>query len=209
MQGTDPPQTYLKNRLKTGNTGLETCARARCTPPSYVVHHRITLMELYRCTNFHVACSKYLEVRGLPTCTCVARAQCTTRPQIMYQRITLVKLFQCTKFRVASSKFPKSKGAYAYAKCTCIERALCTISGNDICNRITLIEFHLCTKFGVDSYNFPRPGGPFLNKLFRSWRAQSAPNRNGNHKSIHVRVMGVGAYLFGEGYPSPMFEIGH
>ena len=36
--------------------------------PSCVVQHRIILKELYRCTNLHVACSKYLEVR-LPTCT--------------------------------------------------------------------------------------------------------------------------------------------
>ena len=74
-----------------------------------VIRHRITLMELCRCTNFHVACSKYLEVRGLPTCTCVARAQCTTRPQVMYQRIALVKRFQCTKFRSLAQSFPKVK----------------------------------------------------------------------------------------------------
>ena len=100
-----------------------TCARARCTPPSYVVHHRITLMELYRCTNFHVAYSKYLKVSQRARALHVhnaplevrGRAKCTTRSQVMYQRIILVKLFQCTKFRVASSKFPKSKGAYAYA----------------------------------------------------------------------------------------------
>ena len=132
-------------------------------------------MELYRCTNFHVAYSKYLEVRGLPTCTCVARAQCTTRLQVMYQRITLVKLFQCTKFRVASSKFHKSKGAYAYAYCTCIASAPCTLSRNDTHHRITLIELHQCTKFSVDGTKFPRTVGPLANKLFRSWRAQPAP----------------------------------
>ena len=111
------PPTTLNSALFYEEGAFEgcTCARARCTPPSCVVHHRITVMELCRCTNFHVACSKYLEVRGLPTCTCVARAQCTTRPQVMYQRIALVKLFQCTKFRVATSKFPKSEGAYAYS----------------------------------------------------------------------------------------------
>ena len=77
--------------------------------------HRITLIELYRCINFHVATLKYLEIRGLPACTCVARAQCTTTPQVMHQRIALVELYQCTKFRVASSKFPESESACAYA----------------------------------------------------------------------------------------------
>ena len=145
-----PPKHYGIPLCQFLNKPL-TCAHARCIPPSYVIHHRITLMELYRCTNFHVASSKYLEVRGLPTCTCVARAQCTTRPQVMYQRITLVKLFQCTKFRVAGSKFPENKGAYAYAyKCTCIARALCTPSPKGMHHRITLIDFHKCTKFGVN-----------------------------------------------------------
>ena len=55
-----------------------------------------------------------------------------------------------------------------------------------MCHRITLIEFHLCTKFGVNSSKFPRTGGPLLNKLFRSWRAQPAPLRHGNHKSIYA-----------------------
>ena len=148
-----------------------TCAHARCIPPSYVIHHRIALIELYRCTNFHVACSNYLEVRGLPTCTCVARAQCTTRPQVMHQRITLVKLFQCTKFRVAGSRFFENKGAYAYAyKCTCIARALCTPSPKGMHHRITLIDFHKCTKFGEhflepedpSQINFSGPGARSL-----------------------------------------------
>ena len=77
--------------------------------------HRITLIELYRCINFHVATSKNLEIRGLVSCTCVARAQCTTTPQVMYHRKALVELYQCTEFRVASSKFPESESAYAYA----------------------------------------------------------------------------------------------
>ena len=97
-------------------------------------------MELNRCTNFHVASSKYLEIRGLPACTCVARAQCTTTPLVMRHRTALVELYQCTKFRVASSKFPESKGAYACAKCTCIARALCTLSPNDSYHRIAVIE---------------------------------------------------------------------
>ena len=139
-------------------------------------------MELNRCTNVHVVCSKYLEVREVPTCTFVARAQCTTRPQIMYQLIALLKLFQCTKFRVASSKLPKSKGAYANAKCTCIARAPCTLSRNNMHHRITIIELHQCTKFGVHSSMFPKTRGPLSNKLFRPWRAQSAPQRNGSHK---------------------------
>ena len=92
-----------------------TCARASCIPPPYVIDHRITFTELYRYTNFHVASSKNLEIRGLVSCTCVARAQCTTTPQVMLERIALVELYQCTKFRVASSKFPESESAYAYA----------------------------------------------------------------------------------------------
>ena len=82
---------------------------------AYDIRHRITLMELDRCINFHVASSKYLETRGPPACTCVARAQCTTTPKIMHHQIVFVELYQCTKFRFATSKFPESKGAYAYA----------------------------------------------------------------------------------------------
>ena len=127
---------------------------------------------------------KYLQVRGLPTCTCVARAQCTTTPRVMHQRIALVELYQYAKFRVASSKFPESKGVYANAQCTCIARALCSISRNGMDHRITLTEFHQCTKFGVNSSKFPRTGGPLSNKLFPYWRAQPASERIGNHKYI-------------------------
>ena len=134
-------------------------------------------MELCRCTNFHVVCSKYLEVRGLPTCTCVAHAQCTTRPQVMYQRIALHKMFQCTKFRVASSKFPKSKGAYAYAYCTCIARARPKAACHEMTHTIELRSLISISvpNLVVDRSKFPRTVGPLANKLFRSWRAQPAP----------------------------------
>ena len=72
-------------------------------------------MELNHCPNFHIARSKFLDIRGLAYCTLVARAHCTTTPQIMHHREVLVELYQCTKFRVASLKFPESKGAHAYA----------------------------------------------------------------------------------------------
>ena len=127
---------------------------------------------------------KYLQVRGLPTCTCVARAQCTTTPRVMHQRIALVELYQYAKFRVASSKFPESKGAYANAQCTCIARALCSTSRNGMDHRITLTEFHQCTKFGVNRSKFPKTGGSLANALCRPWQAQSASYRNGNHKDI-------------------------
>ena len=141
-------------------------------------------MELNRCNNFHVASSKYLEIRGLPACTCVARAQCTTTPLVMRHRTALVELYQCTKFRVASSKFPESKGAYACAKCTCIARALCTLSPNDSYHRIAVIELLQCAKIGDNSSKFPRTGGPLSNKLFPYWRAQPALYTNGNHIDI-------------------------
>ena len=53
-------------------------------------------------------------------------------------------------------------------------------------HRITLIELHQCTKFDVDSFKFPKTGGPLSNKLVRSWRAQTAPRTNGNHKSMYA-----------------------
>ena len=142
------------------------------------------LSDLNHCPNFHIARSKFPEIRGLAYCTRVARAQCTTTPRVMDQRKALDELYQCTKFRVASSKLPKSKGGYAYAQCTCIARALCTLSRNNMYHRITLIELHQCTKFGVDSSKFPKTGGPLPNKLIGSWRAHPASYRNGNHKDI-------------------------
>ena len=163
-----------------------TCARARCTPTLSNIRYRFPLTELNHCPNFHIAMSKFPEIRGLAYCTRVARAQCIITPLVMHQRIALVELYQCAKFCVASSKFPESKGAYVYAYCTCIARALCTLSRNDMYHRITLIEFHKCTKFGVNRSKFPRTGGPLPNKLFRSWRAQLAPQRNGNHKIIYA-----------------------
>ena len=90
-----------------------TCAPARCTPTPSNIRYRYMLSELNHCPNFHIARSKYLEVRGLLTCKCVARALCTTTPQVMHHQKVLVELYQCTKFRVASSKFPDSKGAHA------------------------------------------------------------------------------------------------
>ena len=105
-----------------------TCARARCTPPSCVIRHRITLMELNHCPNFHIAMSKFPEIRRLEYCTRVARAQCTITPVDMHHGRALVELYQCTRFRVASSKVAESEGAYANAQCTtCIARALCTL----------------------------------------------------------------------------------
>ena len=55
-------------------------------------------------------------------------------------------------------------------------------------HRNILIELHQCTKFGVDSSKFPRTGGPHVKKVFRLWRVQPAPHRNGNHKSTQVGV---------------------
>ena len=107
------PANFFSPTHRRKSSFIRTCYAKALAP--FILYDFGLVMELCRCTNFHVACSKYLEVRGQTTCTCVARAQCTTRPQVMYQRIALVKRFQCTKFRVASSKFPKSKGAYAYA----------------------------------------------------------------------------------------------
>ena len=141
-------------------------------------------MELNRCANFHIARSKFSEIRGLAYCTRVARAHCTTTPQVMYHRIALVERYQCTKFRVPRSKFPEGEGACANTQCTCIARALCTPSPNGMRHRITLIELHQCTKFCVDSSKFPKTGGPLSNKLVRSWCAQPASYRNGNHKNV-------------------------
>ena len=70
-------------------------------------------MELNHCPNFHIARSKFPEIRGLACCTRVARARCTITPLVMHHRIALVELYQFTKFHVASSKVPESKGAYA------------------------------------------------------------------------------------------------
>ena len=117
---------------------------------------------------------------------------CNTTPQVMYHRISLVERYHCTKFRVARSKFPEGEGVCANTQCTCIARALCTPSPNGMHHRITLIELYQCTKFGVYSSKFPKTGGPLSNKLVRSWRAQPASYKNGNHKkqiscgSIHV-----------------------
>ena len=69
----------------------------------------------FHCPNFHIARSKFPEIRGLAYCMRVARTQCTITPLVMHQRIALVELYQYAKFRVASSKFTESKGAYAYA----------------------------------------------------------------------------------------------
>ena len=89
-----------------------TCARARCTPTP--IRYRYLLTKLNHCPNFHIAMSKFPEIRGLAYCTRVARAQCIITPLVMHQRIALVELHQYAKFCVASSKFPESKGAYAY-----------------------------------------------------------------------------------------------
>ena len=88
-------------------------------------------MELNHCPNFHIARSKFPEIRGLAYCTRVARSHCTTTPQVMHHRIALVEQYQCTMFRVASSKFPESKGAYAPHQqmvCTIDLRSLNSIS---------------------------------------------------------------------------------
>ena len=82
---------------------------ARCTPPSCVVHCRIAIMEFNHSPNFHIARSKFPEIRGFAYCTRVARAHCTITPQVMHHRIAFVEQYQCTKFRVPSLKFLESK----------------------------------------------------------------------------------------------------
>ena len=145
------------------------CAYAQFTSPPCVVHHRIALLELNHCPNFCIARLKFPEIRGLTYCTRVACAECTSAPSFSFR----------------AESFPKAKVPMQMHSARAA-RALCTPPRTDMHHRITLIEFHLCTKFGVNSSKFPRTGGPLSNKLFRSWRAQPAPLRYSNHKSIYA-----------------------
>ena len=74
-------------------------------------------------------------------------------------------------------------------------RAPCTPSPNGMHHRITLIELHQCTKFGVESSKFPKTGGPFSNKLIRSWRTRFTPLPFSVHHRItpleHWNFIGV------------------
>ena len=47
------------------------------------------------------------------------------------------------------------------------------------------------TEFGVSSSKFSCTGGAHVKKVFRLWRVQPAPHRNGNHKSTHVGAIYV------------------
>ena len=84
-----------------------------------VVHHRITLMELYRCTkNFHVSCSKFLEVRGHPMCNCARALHVHIAPQHPKSFIIEKYALNCISvpnFVSLASKFPEGESAYAYA----------------------------------------------------------------------------------------------
>ena len=78
------------------------------------MHQRIALVELYQCTKFRVASSKFPESESAyayAKCTCCTRALCTPSPNGMYHRITLIELHQCTKFGVDISKFPTTGGS--------------------------------------------------------------------------------------------------
>ena len=95
------------------------CARARSTLPPCVIHHRLTLMDLNRCTNVHVASSMYVEIRGPPMCT---RAQCTTTPQVVHHRIANLNCISAPNFASLGQSFPKVKLFMHYApyhKMTC------------------------------------------------------------------------------------------
>ena len=76
-----------------GKEALPVSPLARCTPTHSNIRHRYVLSELNHCPNFHIARSKFPEIRGLAYCTRVARAQCTTTPRVMDQRKALVKLY--------------------------------------------------------------------------------------------------------------------
>ena len=83
-----------------------------CPTSPKVVHHRIALVKLRRCTKFGVAITKFPENRGAyvcAKCTCIARALCTITSNGMHHRNTLIELSQCTKFGVGSSKFLKTE----------------------------------------------------------------------------------------------------
>ena len=59
------------------------------------MHDRIALVELYQCTEFHVASSKVPESEGAyayAMFTCTARALCTLSRNDRYHRITLIQL---------------------------------------------------------------------------------------------------------------------
>ena len=142
-----------------------TCACARCTPPSCVVQHQLTLMELNHCPNFHIARSKFPEIRGLSYCARVARAQCTITPVDMHHGIALVELYQCTRFRVASSKVPESEDAYAVHCAPCNE-ITCTIESRSlnsisVPNLVSIVQSFLKPE-DPSQINFSGPGARSL-----------------------------------------------
>ena len=109
------PPCWLKvsrnQRTRPMCTGV---ARAQCTTTPQVMHQRKVLVELYQCTKFRVASSKFPESKGAYACgkcTCIAHALCTPSRNDMHHRIMLIELHHCTKFGVDSSKFPRTGGS--------------------------------------------------------------------------------------------------
>ena len=150
------------------------------------MYHRITLIELHQCTKFDVDSSKFPYTGG-PLSN---------------------KLFRSWRAQPASYRNGKHKSIYpgeAYMKpaslssaartvwpvgaakelqvqniCTCTARAHCTPAPFFIRLQVSLAKVHPCTEFGVASSKFTFTGGPLVKKVFRLWRVQPTPHREGN-----------------------------
>ena len=129
--------------------------------PNHFVSFTIELYaikEIYRCTNFHAACSKFPEIRGLLVCTCVARAPCTIISQALHHRIALVEKYQCIKFRFLAKRFPKVEVHMQMHSALHVHCALCH---ETTCN----IELRSSNSISVPNLvsiaqNFPEPEDP-------------------------------------------------
>ena len=82
--------------------------------------------------------------------------------------------------------------------CTCAaRRAHCTPAHEIVRSQVHHAKVYPPAEFDVSGSKFPCIGGPHVKKVFRPWRVQPAPHRNGNHKSTHVEAAGRWGLLFG------------
>ena len=103
---------FLRQRCLS-NLHVRTCT---CHAPQHLVTFAIDICSQNLTIdkhdpNFHIAMSKFPEIRGLAYCTRVARAQCIITPLVIHQRKALVELYHSyvPSFASLAQSFPKVK----------------------------------------------------------------------------------------------------
>ena len=161
------------------------------------MYHRITHIELHQCAKFGVASSKFPRTGGPLSNKVFGPGACTLHPT----RTATGKACRLGQYRCDLQVWDrwctssclqwrqKKKRYKTLARALHVHSALQPIKSYGA--KYTMPRStHLPSLVSL-AKNFLAPENPTSKKVFRPWRVQPAPHRNGNHKSTHVGALYV------------------